>query len=125
MGPQGAGFSLLLSGCSEGSGDEAGADDRNDEEKGGEQVEERLGSGIEDVGERAVNSAGNDPNEADGDADSADREKRCTDNDEHVTGHGLPGERGRLRRVPEPDKTFCRTGSRIGISLPIEDYGPI
>ena len=87
---QGTGVALLLCGHSESTGDKAGTDDRDDEEQGGQQVEESLGASVEYVRERSMNSTGNDPNQADDDADSADREKRCTDYNEHVAGHELP-----------------------------------
>ena len=84
------GTTFFFRGDRQGAGNETGADDRNDEEQGGQQVEESLGASVEYVRERSMDSTGNDPNQADDDANSADREKRCTDYNEHVAGHELP-----------------------------------
>jgi hypothetical protein len=107
------------------SGNKACANHGNDEEKGREEIQERFGPGVKDVREIALYPAGGEPYQADDDADSTQGEKRCTNNDENVAGHGVPGERGRLPNTPALDGRAPDPVSGIGISFPIQDYGRV
>jgi hypothetical protein len=111
--------------CRKSSGNKACPDHGNDEQKGREEIQERFGPSVKDVRETALYPAGGEPYQPDDDADSTQGEKRCTDNDENVAGHKVPGERCRLPNTPALGGRAPDPGSGIGISFPIQDYGRV
>ena len=119
-----AGVPLLSGGRGKRSCDEPGADHRNGEQERGQHIQERLGAGIEDVWDCSVNVACRDPDQADDNANSANGKKCSTDNNQHSAGHRIPRREMPLAQF-RTSKTVLSGTSRIGISLPVENYGPL
>jgi len=118
------GVPLLFGGRGKSSCDEPSADHCDGEQEGGQQIQERLRAGIEDVGDCSVNVTCRDPDQADDNANSANGKKCSTDNNQHSAGHRIPRREMPLAQF-RTSKTVLSGTSRIGISLPVENYGPL
>ncbi len=78
---------LLFSGRCQRAGYEGCADEGNHKEKRRQEIEEPFTTDVENVGESSQEVAYREPDETDDDSKSANREKRYTNNEEHVAGH--------------------------------------
>lgn len=93
VGVQAAEGTLFVSWGGEGGGYECCADNCDAEQNRGNEIEQRGGAVVEDVGESTVDLPDDEPGEADDDSNAAEGEERCADHNQELMFHRSdPGE---------------------------------